>query len=281
MIHMKEFLGFACFSLFSVASAGIVRATPMEEAISSPDKMVATIKDTLPEINDATLRKILQDRKEASEELQALLRNSFIDGFFQATSDKSIKDVKFNLYKDGENFGQVNVESYHAVKDAASGGLEIVLNINTQKDRFSKYDWKQSIWTNYASTDGEVRAYIDPEIPDEPKGECIRPFYWTEKEHSVNPKRFSDAPSRPFSILPIKMTDGRTTNQLWWNAELSLYGINGATETRLLTLHYGFDLIKNGNNAYVKMDSLRQQSKTSLNFRRSLYQFLKKYGAKC
>ncbi|HEY1432216.1 MAG TPA: hypothetical protein VGF39_11420 [Stellaceae bacterium] len=120
---------------------------------------------------------------------------------------------------------------------AATNGVNItvegvgVYSSNAYPDGFR---WTQTITTN-ANKGGPLLPlpvnYVDPRPNDDTK-----PFYWTDAEEAAHPGTFIDTPSRR----------PRAGGTVYWDAILSLNGVNGKEVTRFDSLAYGFSVDSSG-----------------------------------
>jgi len=112
-----------------------------------------------------------------------------------------------------------------------ANGVQIVVEAEgaySSEEFPDSFKWTQTIETD-VPLNGATSPYVDPHTTDDAK-----PFYYTDAEQAAFLTTFHDAPSR---VPPV-------TGSIFWQATLSLDGVNEATKTATSfdCITYGFAL---------------------------------------
>ncbi|MDQ1805055.1 RHS repeat-associated core domain-containing protein [Chryseobacterium sp. CKR4-1] len=163
----------------------------------------------------------------------------------------------FRVYDgDGTYIGKISVLEYEKL----SHGLRITLGFESASDKYTNYDWVQTVRTNDHIDNGFGNWVFND--PTGTAKDDNSPFYYTDEERMLINGRdgyttiFYDAPAR--NVQPF---------DIHWKAELSLTGKMGNTTYEIMTFNYGFDLFKSGHVALYNLESVYYQN---------TYQWLKK-----
>jgi len=169
---------------------------------------------------------------------------------FNYLAHKPKPKPSFKVYdKDGEYIGKVEVITYKSTKN----GVEIKLGFKSASNKYSNYNWIQTVSTNKHIDFGQGRWRFND--PTGSSKDDNSPFYYTKGE--LPTVRNQNGYDITFFDSPRRNVD---SYNIWWRAELSLTGQIGNTAYEIATFKYGFNLLNNGNANKIPLTTIPYHS---------------------